>query len=167
MNTTATNPILSAADIARKIRRMAFEVAERNADCSSLIIAGVAGNGVVVAKNVIQELKNIISCSIEFVTINIDKQNPVEATVDTDMNFDGKTVILVDDVANSGKVLLYSLKPFIAAQPTSIQTLVLVERSHKLFPIHSDYVGLSIATTLQEHITVRTEGEAVTGAWLH
>jgi pyrimidine operon attenuation protein / uracil phosphoribosyltransferase len=158
MNTTATNPILSAEDIARKIRRMAFEVAERNADCSSLIIAGVAGNGVVVAKNVIQELKNIISCSIEFVTINIDKQN---------MNFDGKTVILVDDVANSGKVLLYSLKPFIAAQPTSIQTLVLIERSHKLFPIHSDYVGLSIATTLREHITVRTEGGAVTGAWLH
>lgn len=167
MNTTATNPILSAEDITRKIKRMAFEVAERNADCSSLIIAGVAGNGVVVAQNVIRELKKILTCSIEFVTIQINKLNPVEAMVDAPMNFDGKTIILVDDVANSGKVLLYSLKPFIAAQPASIQSLVLVERSHKLFPIHSDYVGLSIATTLQEHITVKTEGDKVTGAWLH
>lgn len=167
MNTVATNPILSAEDIVRKIRRMAFEVAERNADCPSLIIAGVAGNGVVVAKNMIGELEKIISCSMEFVTVKIDKHNPVEATIDTDINFDGKTIILVDDVANRGKVLLYSLKPFIAAQPASIQTLVLVERSHKLFPIHSDYVGLSLATTLQEHITVKTEGDTVTGAWLH
>ena len=167
MNTTATNPILSAEDITRKIKRMAFEVAERNADCSSLIVAGVAGNGVVVAQNVIRELKKILTCSIDFVTIQINKLNPVEATVDAPINFDGKTIILIDDVANSGKVLLYSLKPLIAAQPASIQSLVLVERSHKLFPIHSDYVGLSIATTLQEHITVKTEGDKVTGAWLH
>lgn len=167
MNTVATNPILSAADVNRKIRRMAFEVAERNAEAKQLIIAGVAGNGVVVAKNVIKELKQIISCTIEFVTITIDKLNPVEAAVDTAINLDGKTIIIVDDVANSGKVLLYSLKPFIIAKPASIQTLVLVERSHKLFPVQTDYVGLSIATTLQEHITVKTEGDKITGAWLH
>ena len=167
MNTVATNPILSAEDIKRKIRRMAFEVAERNADCKELIIAGVAGNGVVVAKNVIKELGQIISCAIQFVTITIDKANPVEASLDQTIDMDNKTIIVVDDVANSGKVMLYSLKPFIVAQPSSIQTLVLVERSHKLFPIQTDYVGLSIATTLQEHITVKTEGELVTGAWLH
>lgn len=167
MNTVGTNPILSSEDAARKIRRMAFEIAERNADCKELLIAGVAGNGVVVAKNVIDELKNILNSHIDFITITIDKNHPINALIEPAVNFDGKTVILVDDVANSGRILLYALKPLLTAQPVSIQTLVLVERSHKLFPIQTDYVGLSIATTLQEHITVKTEGNKVTGAWLH
>ena len=74
---------------------------------------------------------------------------------------------MADDVANSGRTMLYALKPFLNFKPKSIQTLILVERSHKLFPIQSDYVGLSLATTLQEHITVETEGDTITGAWLH
>ena len=44
---------------------------------------------------------------------------------------------------------------------------MLVERSHKLFPIQTDYTGLTIATTLQEHIAVETEGDEISGAWLY
>lgn len=167
MNTVATNSILSQEDVTRKIRRMAFEIAERNSGCDSLIIAGVAGNGVVVAEAVIKELKKIISCSIEFLTISMDKDNPIETTMDKEINFDDRTIILVDDVANSGRILLYALKLFLSQKPKSIQTLVLVERSHKLFPVQTDYVGLSIATTLQEHISVKTEDGKIMGAWLH
>ena len=163
----ATNSILSAEDITRKIRRMAFEVAERNADCDSLVVAGVAGNGVVVANAVIKELQQINECPIEFLTISINKDNPLETSLDKELDFDNRTIIVVDDVANSGRILLYALKHFLLYQPKSIQTLVLIERSHKLFPIQSDYVGLSLATTLQEHITVKTEGHKITGAWLH
>ena len=144
-----------------------FEIAERNADCDSLIIAGVAGNGVVVAKAIINELQQILSCPLQFITIAIDKNNPLEVSLSEQSDFDNKTIILVDDVANSGKILLYSLKTFLRYQPKSIQTLVLVERSHKLFPVRTDYVGLSIATTLQEHIRVQTEGDKITGASLH
>ena len=167
MNTVSTNSILSAEDVGRKIRRMAFEIAERNADCDSLIIAGVEGNGVVVAQNVINELQQIIKCPIEFITISIDKNQPLEVSVEKEMDYNDKTIILVDDVANSGRILLYGLKPFLSSSPKSIQTLVLVERSHKLFPVQSDYVGLSIATTLQEHITVQTADGKIMGAWLH
>lgn len=162
-----TSSILSAEEAARKIRRMAFEIAERNAECDSLIIAGVAGNGVVLANEVIRELKEIISCPIEFLTISIDKSHPLQTSLDKQLNFDNRTIILVDDVANSGRILLYALKHFLLHEPKSIQTLVLIERSHKLFPVQSDYVGLSIATTLQEHIAVKTEGEKISGAWLH
>lgn len=163
----ATNSILSAEDITRKIRRMAFEVAERNADCDSLVIAGVAGNGVVMANAVIKELQQIIKCPVEFLTISINKDNPLETSLDKKIDFNNRTIIVVDDVANSGRILLYALKHFLSHQPKSIQTLVLIERSHKLFPVQSDYVGLSLATTLQEHITVKTEGDKITGAWLH
>lgn len=167
MNTVATNSILSPEDVNRKIRRMAFQVAERNADCDSLVIAGIAGNGVVVAHAVIKELQQIIKCPVEFLTISIDKDDPRDTSIDKQLNFDDRTVIVVDDVVNSGRILLYALKHFLSHQPKSIQTLVLIERSHKLFPIQSDYVGLSLATTLQEHITVKTEGDKVIGAWLH
>ncbi len=167
MNTVQTNQVLSPEDIRRKIRRIAFEIAERNAGCKKLIIAGIAGNGIVVAKRLIEELEQIIDCSLQFVTVFIDKSNPLQVSLDKPTELHNQTVILVDDVANSGRVMLYALKPFLDAEPASIQTMVLVERSHKLYPIQTDYVGLSIATTLQEHITVKTNEESIEGAWLH
>ena len=78
-----------------------------------------------------------------------------------------RVVIIVDDVADTGRTMLYALKPFLDTHPRKIQTLVLVERSHKLFPIQNDYVGLSLTTTLQEHIAVETEGGEIRGAWLY
>ena len=81
-------------------------------------------------------------------------------------DFNDKVIIVIDDVANSGKTLLYSLKPFLAYHPKKIQSLVLVERSHNSFPVRSDYVGLSIATTLQEHIYVEVGGDTVLGAYM-
>lgn len=167
MNTVETNLILSAAVAKRKLRRMAFEVAERNADCSSLLIAGVTGNGAVVAKNLVAELKQITDCALEEITINLNKEHPLNAVIPAETDFNDKTIIVVDDVANGGRTLLYAIKPFLDHQPKSIQTLVLVERSHKKFPVQIDYVGLSISTTLQEHISVKTEGDIITGAWLH
>ena len=75
-------------------------------------------------------------------------------------------IVLVDDVANSGKTILYSLKPFLEFHPKKIQTLALVERTHKIFPVNLDYKGLSVATTLQEHIFVEVINEDVVGAYL-
>jgi pyrimidine operon attenuation protein/uracil phosphoribosyltransferase len=82
------------------------------------------------------------------------------------MDFTNKVIILVDDVANSGKTLLYALKPFLAFHPKKIQMLVLVERSHNSFPVHPDYVGLSVSTTLQEHIYVEVEEGKIAGTYL-
>ncbi len=86
--------------------------------------------------------------------------------IDPATDFTNKVIIVVDDVSNSGKTLLYALKPFLDFSPKKIQTLVLVERSHTSFPVRPDYVGLSIATTLQEHIYVEVHGEKITGAYL-
>ncbi len=166
MHTVETNLILSADVAKRKLRRMAFEVAERNAGCDALIIAGVSGNGVVVAKNMMDELRQILPIPMELIIITINKHQPLEVSIDTTMNFDDKTIIVVDDVADSGRTLLYALKPLLSFRPRSIQTLALVERSHKLFPVQTDYRGLSIATTLQEHILVKVNGEEISGVYL-
>jgi len=168
METVQTkNCILNRQAIAQKLKRMALEVAEQNLDETELVIAGINGNGEVVARKLADELKKVHSFRIHMTTIQLNKKNPLEVSLKDPIALDHKTIIIVDDVANTGKIISYALKPFLNAQPKKIQTLVLVERSHKLFPIQNDYTGLSLATTLQEHIAVETSGDEVTGAWLY
>ena len=161
------NCILDKDAIGRKLKRMALEIAEQNTDEPEILIAGIAGNGPVVAASLVRALAQVSSCSIQQITINLNKKDPLMVSFDQSIPFENKVIIIVDDVANTGRTMLYALKPFLQAHPKKIQTLVLVERSHKLFPIQTDYVGLSITTTLQEHIAVETEGDEITGAWLY
>jgi pyrimidine operon attenuation protein / uracil phosphoribosyltransferase len=158
--------VLEKASIKRKMKRMALEVAERNSEEKELVIAGIAGNGEVVAKCLVNELRQILPISITEVTIQLNKKDPVAVAFHPPVELENKVVIIVDDVANTGKTMMYAFKPLLDIHPRKVQTLVLVERSHKLFPVQTDYAGLSITTTLQEHIAVETEGEEIVGAWL-
>src|SRR5438552_1960965 len=160
------NYILSKQVVEKKLRRMALEILENNPDEKELILAGIRESGTVVAKNIQQHLAEISSITTELITISLDKRLPKEVTLSKTPDFNDKVIIVIDDVANSGKTLLYALKPFLEYQPKKIQTLVLVERSHNNFPVHPDYIGLSIATTLQEHIFVEVDGEKISGAYL-
>ena len=158
--------ILSKEVVEKKLRRMAYEILENNIDEKEIILAGVRESGSVVAKVIQQMLGEISSIKTELITITLDKKEPTDVSLSRSIDLNGKVIILIDDVSNSGKTLLYALKPFIEFHPKKIQTLVLVERTHTSFPVRPDYVGLSIATTLQEHIFVEVKGEVVTGAYL-
>jgi pyrimidine operon attenuation protein/uracil phosphoribosyltransferase len=160
------NEVLDAATIDRKLRRMALQIAEQNIEEGTLVIAGIAGNGEVVASCLIAELQKIAAFTISYTTVHLNKKDPLSVTLQPTPSLEGQVIILVDDVADTGRTMLYALKPFLDAHPKKIQTAVLVERSHKLFPIQTDYTGLSITTTLQEHIAVETEDGRVVGAWI-
>jgi pyrimidine operon attenuation protein/uracil phosphoribosyltransferase len=148
------------------MRRMALEIIENNIDETGIILAGVRESGTVVAKHMQELLSEISPVKTELISITLDKREPKEVTLSQEMDFTNKVIILVDDVANSGKTLLYALKPFLAFHPKKIQMLVLVERSHNSFPVHPDYVGLSVSTTLQEHIYVEVEEGKIAGTYL-
>jgi len=158
--------ILSKEVVEKKLRRMAFEILENNIDEKEIILAGIRESGSVVAKVIQQMLGEISAIKTELITITLDKKEPTDVSLSKTFDFNEKVIVLIDDVSNSGKTLLYALKPFIVAHPKKIQTLVLVDRTHNSFPVRPDYVGLSIATTLQEHIFVEVKGEEVTGAYL-
>ena len=160
------NYILNEATAAKKLRRMAYEIIENNTGEQALVLAGIRESGTVMAKNIQQLLAGISDIETDLLIVSLNKQHPAEVTLSKQINFDDKIVIVIDDVAMSGKTLLYAMKPFLAFHPKKIQTLVLVERSHKAFPVKPDYVGLSIATTLQEHIYVETDGGVIKGAYL-
>jgi pyrimidine operon attenuation protein/uracil phosphoribosyltransferase len=159
--------ILDEDGVKRKIKRMALEIAEQNAGEAGIILAGIVGNGETVARSVAAELRILSTMETTVVTVQLNKRDVNEVRLEPGIALENKIIVIADDVANTGKTMLYALKPFLNSSPKKIQTLALVERSHKLFPVQTDYAGLTIATTLQEHIAVETEGEKITGAWLY
>ena len=160
------NYILNHIQAGKKLQRMALEIAERNTDAQEIVLAGIRESGSVIARYLEAALKTVFSGTVLVVKVQLDKQQPADVTLEPAIDVTGKVVILVDDVAMSGKTLTYALKPFLQAYPQKIQTLVLVDRTHKAFPVQPDYTGLSIATTLQEHIFVEIEGDQIVGAYM-
>ena len=160
------NYILDQPTAARKLERMAYEIVENNLDEEQLLLVGIRENGSIIAHSIQELLQQISSIKSELIHLSLDKRSPGEIRLSKDLDFTGKVIIVIDDVANSGKTMLYALKPFLGFFPKKIQTLVMVERTHKAFPVNSDYVGISVSTTLQEHIYVEVDGSIVTGAWM-
>lgn len=162
------NYILTEQAADKKLRRMAYEILENNSGEQQLILAGIRDSGSVIARYIRQLLDEITGTSIkiELIDISLDKRNPGPVTLSRSLPFDDQVIIVVDDVANSGRTLLYALRPFLDFHPRKIESLVLVERTHKAFPVQPDYTGLSLSTTLQEHIYVEVDDRRVKGAWL-
>jgi pyrimidine operon attenuation protein/uracil phosphoribosyltransferase len=160
------NYILGPEVAEKKLKRMAFEILENNFGETGFVLAGIRESGTVIAQSIQKLLFEIAGLKTELITITLDKKNPRDVILNRQPDLDNKVIILIDDVSNSGRTLLYAIKPFLDLHPKKIQTLVLVERSHNAFPVKPDYVGLSVSTTLQEHIYVEVESGRVKGAWL-
>ncbi len=163
---TQKNYILQPDVAEKKLRRMALEIIEENLDEPGIILAGIRESGLVVARTIQRMIAEFSEMPVQLIALSLDKKLPGVVTLSESPDMHGKVVIVADDVSNSGRTLLYALRPFLDHHPKKIQTLVLVERSHTHFPVRPDYVGLSIATTLQENIVVEVEGDVVKGAFL-
>jgi pyrimidine operon attenuation protein / uracil phosphoribosyltransferase len=147
--------ILDTLQIQQKLNRLAFEVYENNFSEKELLVVGIDGNGYKMADQLAEKLKKIAPMKIVLGKITVNKEKPWEGEPQVDFDekaFVNKTIILVDDVLNSGKTLMYAVKLFLDKPVKKINTVILVDRSHTRFPVKADYVGLSLSTTLQEHI---------------
>ena len=157
--------ILTAEDVRRKTERIAYEILEQHIDENEIVLIGVAPNGTVLAENISAFIKGLSKLKITVSELRINKKTPTLAEVDltlSDKEVKNKVVILVDDVANSGRTLLYAMKPLLDVELKKLQVAVLVDRMHKSFPVSPDFVGLSLSTNIHEHVTVSYEnGPAV------
>lgn len=158
--------ILTKDTAHKKLARMALEVAERNYREPEILLVGIKENGIVIAQKIASLLADYYSGTVTVLTLAMDKSKPVDIAISPATNFTGKNVLLVDDVANSGRTMLYAIKPLLNDHPKKIQTLALVERTHKTFPIAVDYTGLSVSTTQEQHIYVEIEEDEIMGAWM-
>jgi pyrimidine operon attenuation protein/uracil phosphoribosyltransferase len=143
---------------------MAYEIYERNVSVQGVVFAGISGMGLILAQLLADKLKEISPIEVEFQEVILDKQAQVQGEVSLSpaMDLDQKCLILVDDVLNTGKTLAYAFKPFLEFPIRKMELAVLVNRSHKLYPVSPDYTGLELATTLNEHITVDLSSDSYT-----
>ncbi len=155
---TKTNTlILDDKKVFQKIKRIAYEIYEKNYQEKKLIIAGIPETGYLLAEYIMKELEAISPFELHLIKVNVNKAHPSqdEVTIDCDIKLLKKTtLILVDDVLNTGRTFLYGLKPIIDADVKKVQTVALIDRGHSLFPISSDFTGYELSTTLKEHVEV-------------
>jgi pyrimidine operon attenuation protein/uracil phosphoribosyltransferase len=164
-----TNIILNKKETLQKIKRIAYEIYERNYQEQEIAIAGIYDKGYFFAELLEKELKQLCNLKITLVKITLDKsaKSQCEVTLDTDIrSLKDKVVIVTDDVLNTGRTLVYSLQPFLTIPLKKLQTAVIVNRSHNNFPVSPDYIGYSLATTLKEHIDVVFD-ENKFGVYMH
>jgi pyrimidine operon attenuation protein / uracil phosphoribosyltransferase len=149
--------VLTDEQIRKKISRMAYEIYENNFEEKSLILAGIDGQGYVLAQLLQKELQSISELACTVVKISIDKTSPETSEVALDASskeLSKKSIVMVDDVLNTGRILTYGMKPFLSMVVKRIEVAVLVNRSHSLFPILPKYMGYELSTTLDDHIEV-------------
>lgn len=165
-NMETKNVILTQDVIEKKIKRIAYEIYEHNSDEQELIIAGIWDRGMILAEKIAAILQEISPLRIRLLRLDLNKQRPEGVTLSEEIDFNDRVIVLVDDVANSGRTMLYALKPFLQFLPKKIQTAVLVDRKHKSYPLSVDFVGYSLATTLQDMVMVEMENEDIKLAYL-
>lgn len=162
--------ILNDRQIRQKIRRLAFEILENNYEEDEIILAGINNNGMVFAQLLHGQLSAITVQKIILTRLQVNPANPLSSEVIIGLPADmleGKVIIVVDDVANTGRTIFYAFKPLLEALPKKVEVAVMVDRTHKSFPIKVDYFGLSLATTLLEDIDVQIREVEEFGVYLN
>jgi pyrimidine operon attenuation protein / uracil phosphoribosyltransferase len=149
--------ILDHRQIQQKIKRLAYQIHENNYAEKEITLAGINNNGMIFARMIKDELKTISSSTLKLTQVKINPAKPLSGDIKIERPINELkkgVVIIVDDVANTGRTIFYAFKPLLEILPKKIEIAVLVDRKHKSFPVKVDYVGLSLSTTLQEDISV-------------
>jgi len=150
------NIILSNQEIQHKIRRIAYQIYETFVDDKTIVIAGIADNGYIFAKKIAADLQQISSIKVLLCEVKMNKQslNDQITTSLSKEQYQDKGLVLVDDVLNSGTTLVYGVRHFLDVPLKKFKTAVLVDRNHKKYPVKADFKGISLSTSLFEHVQV-------------
>ncbi|MGM5470090.1 phosphoribosyltransferase family protein [Flavobacteriaceae bacterium LMO-SS05] len=154
--TESKNIILNHQEIQHKIRRIAYQIYESNVNETEVILAGIDSNGYLLAKKIKSNLDQISDIKSTLCRVIIDKRNPL-SEIKTSLSvkdYSNKSIVLVDDVLNSGSTLIYGVKHFLNVPLKQFKTAVLVNRNHKKYPVKADFKGISLSTSLHEHVEV-------------
>lgn len=151
-----TNIILNTVQIKQKIKRIAYQIYEGNTNEEEIIIAGIIGNGYIFAEKLVTILHEISPLKVTLCLVDIDKKNPLQraSTSLKVEEYENKSLVLVDDVLNSGTTLIYGVKHFLEVPLKRFKTAVLVNRNHKKYPIKADFKGVSLSTSIKEHVQI-------------
>ncbi|WP_207424081.1 phosphoribosyltransferase family protein [Desertivirga brevis] len=160
--------ILDNTQIQQKITRMAYQIWEDNLEETSIVISGIADYGYILAERLKKSIEEISGIEVILMRIELNKSSS-HLQAETDISIEGcanKVVVLVDDVLNSGRTLAYGLGIFLDIPLKKLRTAVLVNRSHRIFPVTPDFTGLELATVIKEHVDVLLNGNQEDAVYL-
>ena len=149
--------LLNPEQTAQRINRLAYQIYEDNVEEKEIYLAGILNNGWLLAEKLAVVLEQIAAFKVRLIKISVEKHGAVPKHIPLSVNsgeLGGKSLVLVDDVLNSGRTMVYALKPCLDSDIKKIRTVVLVNRNHTRYPVKTDFAGLSLATTLQNHVIV-------------
>jgi len=155
--------ILNDDQIRSKLKRISYQILETNLQSSELIIAGIESNGYLIAKELKKILNKLSNIEVTLCKVKIDKKNPrkpIETSIGKE-EYSNKSIVLVDDVLNSGSTLIYGVKHFLETELLQFKTTVLVNRNHKKFPVKADFKGISLSTSMQSQVMVEFKGSKI------
>ncbi len=161
--------ILTIEQTRQKIRRIAYEIYERNFEEEEIVLAGIAGQGYEFARLLAEELQDISPIKTKLAEMLFDKEKPHKSEITFREELvltDGKVVIMADDVLNTGRTLAFALQPFLQHRLKKLQVAVIVDRDHRNFPVSADYVGYALSTTFNEHVEVVLSKAGEEGVYL-
>lgn len=153
--------VLNQKEVALKIQRVAWELLEKHVHDDVVYLIGISKSGYWLAKQVQKVLGDISDLQLRLVEMEVNKQHPLENEIRMDASLEeieNKAVVLIDDVLNSGKVLIYGVRHILEKPIKQLTTAVLVDRNHKTYPVKADVKGLSLSTSLNEHVEVAISG---------
>lgn len=156
----AKNCILTAEQSALRIRRIAFQIHESNTDVDEIVIAGIMSNGFKLAEEIANVLSEISPLRVVCCQVHINKKSPLDP-VHTSLEaaeYSNKSLVLIDDVLSSGSTLMYGVRHFLSVPLLRFKTAVLINRNHKKYPVKADFKGVSLSTSMNEHIEVVCSG---------
>ncbi len=154
--------VLNHRQIEHKIQRIAWQIYESHQAENEILLAGIASKGFLLAEEIKKVLEQISPLQINLYKITINKKNPLatKPTIEPPIKeLNDKAVLVIDDVLNTGSTLIYGVKYFLESPVKRITTAVLVDRNHKNFPVKADFKGLSLSTSMMEHVEVFMEKE--------
>lgn len=158
--TSTTTEVLNHQQIEDRIKRMAWQIYETHQDDAEIILAGIVNKGFRLAELIATQLEEISPIKVSLYKLVVDKKNPLGSQAELSPardSFEDTSVIVVDDVLNTGSTLIYGVKHFLDHRVKQLKTVVLVDRNHKNFPVKADFKGLSLSTNLMEHVEVNLQ----------
>ena len=155
--------ILTNSQIKRKIKRISLQIIESNIEEKEVVLAGIEQNGFLLAKELSKMITELSNLNVKLCSLKIDKKNPLN-NISTSLNsseYSNKSIVVVDDVLNSGSTLMYAVKHFLDSELRQLKTAVLVDRNHKKYPIKADFKGVSLSTSIQNHVKVQFDKNSI------
>jgi pyrimidine operon attenuation protein/uracil phosphoribosyltransferase len=171
--------LLDASAIERALRRIAHEIIERAGDLEKIALIGIPSRGVELARRIAGFVEQIEKVRVEHGAIDVSMHRddlrlrsglPTVAATHLPLQLGGRTIVLVDDVAFTGRTCRAAMDALSSfGRPAQIQFVALIDRGHRELPIRPDYVGKNLPTARGERIFVRltnVDPVEADGIWL-